>query len=59
MSEEKSINALLSILNTIEKEVNKYDEQSLINKYKTGIKMLLPSPRKIFGPLSFYRARLA
>lgn len=59
MSEEKSINALLSILNTIEKEVNKYDEQSLINKYKTGIKMLLPSPRKIVGPLSFYRARLA
>lgn len=59
MSEEKVINELLSILNTIEKEANKYDEQFLVNKYKAGIKMLLPSPRKIVGPLSFYRARLA
>lgn len=59
MSEEKSINALLSILNTIEEEANKYDEQSLIKKYQTGFQMLLPSPRKIVEPFSFFRARLA
>ena len=34
MSEEERINALLSILNTIEEEANKYDEQSLIKKYQ-------------------------
>lgn len=59
MSEEKVINELLSILNTIEKEANKYDEQSLIKKYQTGFQMLLPSPRKIVEPFSFFRARLA
>lgn len=59
MSEEERINALLSILNTIEEEANKYDEQSLIKKYQTGFQMLLPSPRKIVEPFSFFRARLA
>ena len=59
MSEKSIINSFIALFRDLENDVNNHNEQSLINKYKNGIKLLLPSPKKNGGPIAFYRARLA
>lgn len=59
MSEGTIVNSLFSILRNLEVDINNYDEQYLREKFKNGIKLLLPSPKNIEAPIAFYRARPA
>ena len=59
MPEKSIINSFMDLFKDLEYDVRNHNEQSLINKYENGIKLLLPSPKKIGGPIAFYRARPA